>query len=85
MRLWLLAAVHKSWPSEPLYLNALAAEPCGRTVPRGIIAVLSFFETRGGTPQGHLLSEATAVVDPGAVAQQRGFTHQERPESSSFR
>eukprot|EP00971_Amphidinium_carterae_P118410 2346068-Amphidinium_carterae.1 len=70
MRLWLLSAVHKSRPSEPteviLYLNALATEPCGRTVPRGIIAALSFFETRGGTPQGHLLSEATAVVDPGA-------------------
>eukprot|EP00971_Amphidinium_carterae_P189197 3755813-Amphidinium_carterae.2 len=67
MRLWLLASVQKSWPSELTevisYLNELAMEPCGRTVPRGIVAALSFFETRGGTPQGHLLSEATSVVD----------------------
>eukprot|EP00971_Amphidinium_carterae_P103779 2054980-Amphidinium_carterae.4 len=67
MRLWLLAAVHKSWPSEPteviLYLNALATERCGRTVPRGTVSVaaLSFFENRGRTPQGHLLSQASSV------------------------
>eukprot|EP00971_Amphidinium_carterae_P332924 6467345-Amphidinium_carterae.1 len=56
----------KSWPSDIteviLYSNVPLPEACSGTVPGGLVAALSFFQTRGGIPPGHL-SEATSIVD----------------------
>ena len=65
MRKWLMATFQCNWPAHAGqvvdYLEALATEPCGRTVPRSVIQGLSFMEEKGEVPYEKRLSNATMV------------------------
>ena len=56
------------------YLNALADEPCGRTVPQTVVDSVAFFEGAGGVPASQL-HVATPGRDVGEfVSEQDHYT-----------
>ena len=62
---WLMAAYQVEWPRTVSmildFLEELAAEPCGKTVPDAFCATVSFMENAAGIPQGDRLSKHAAV------------------------
>ena len=40
------------------YLEARATEPCGRTVPQGVLDALKFIESAGGVPDADKVSSS---------------------------
>jgi hypothetical protein len=66
VRDWLLIVSGRPWTSNPAlmidYMAARAAEPCGRTVPQGIMAALCVMEAVGQVREADRLSTHYAVM-----------------------
>ena len=62
---WLAAAYNVIWPSQVAmvldFLEELAAQPCGATVPHAFLCTLSFMERLGGYGSEEKLATNTAV------------------------
>ena len=70
------------------YLEVLAAEPCGRTVPRSVLQALAFGEDKGGVPVGERISEDRVLQNYVADLEEngdRGHHPRRRPNNSSPR
>ena len=65
LRRWLLTTFGVNWPGHVGqvidYLEAIAAEPCARTIPRSIVSALAFMEEKGEVPYEKRMTAMTML------------------------
>ena len=81
---WMIGTFKKPWPRHPAevvaYLEALSAEPCGRTIPSSVFKTLMFMENAGEVnPEDQLckrpaIKNALEEINMELASQTGGFT-----------